>query len=144
MSYLIDAAHAIGTPAGSEGQQSNPILGFLPIILMFVVLYLLMIRPQMKKQKNQQRLIDELEKGDEIVTNGGIHGSIQNIKDDILVIWTDYFKPEHLGANPDLHTQVWEACKLGSHVKQHVDMAKAVEFKAALEKIGQAFADSKK
>ena len=65
-------------------------------------------------------------------------------KDDILVIWTDYFKPEHLGANPDLHTQVWEACKLGSHVKQHVDMAKAVEFKAALEKIGQAFADSKK
>ena len=76
----------MGAPAGSEGQQSNPILGFLPIILMFVVLYLLMIRPQMKKQKNQQRLIDELEKGDEIVTNGGIHGSIQNIKDDILVI----------------------------------------------------------
>jgi preprotein translocase subunit YajC len=76
----------MGDLTGSEGQQSNPILGFLPIILMFVVLYLLMIRPQMKKQKNQQRLIDELEKGDEIVTNGGIHGSIQNIKDDILVI----------------------------------------------------------
>ena len=65
-------------------------------------------------------------------------------KDDILVIWTDYFKPEHLAANPNLHTKVWDACTLGSHVKQHVDMAKAVEFKAALEKIGQAFADSKK
>ena len=65
-------------------------------------------------------------------------------KDDILVIWTDYFKPEHLAANPNLHTKVWEACKLGSHVKQHVDMAKAVEFKAALEEIGQAFTDSKK
>ena len=65
-------------------------------------------------------------------------------KRELLLLWTDYFKPEHLGANPDLHTQVWEACKLGSHVKQHVDMAKAVEFKAALEKIGQAFADSKK
>lgn len=65
-------------------------------------------------------------------------------KDDILVIWTDYFKPEHLAAHPDLHTKVWEACKLGSYVKQHVDMAKAQEFKAALEQIGVAFADTKK
>ena len=65
-------------------------------------------------------------------------------KDDILVIWTDYFKPEHLSANPDLHTQVWEACKLGSHVKQHVDMAAAQQFKAALEQIGEAFAETKK
>ncbi len=86
MSYLIDAAYAMGVPPSGEGQQGNPILGFLPIILMFLVLYLLMIRPQMKKQKNQQRMIDELEKGDEIVTNGGIHGTIQNIKDDILVL----------------------------------------------------------
>lgn len=65
-------------------------------------------------------------------------------KDDILVIWTDYFKPEHLSANPDLHTQVWEACKLGSHVKQNVDMAAAQKFKAALEQIGEAFAETKK
>jgi nickel superoxide dismutase len=65
-------------------------------------------------------------------------------KDDILIIWTDYFKPEHLAAHPDLHTKVWEACKLGSYVKQHVDMAKAQEFKAALEQIGEAFAATKK
>ncbi len=65
-------------------------------------------------------------------------------KDDILIIWTDYFKPEHLAAHPDLHTKVWEACKLGSYVKQHVDMAKAQEFKAALEQIGEAFAETKK
>ncbi|MDP6667281.1 MAG: superoxide dismutase, Ni [Dehalococcoidia bacterium] len=64
-------------------------------------------------------------------------------KDDILVIWTDYFKPEHLAAHPQLHTKVWEACKLGSYVKQHVDMAKAQEFKAALEEIGEAFAETK-
>ena len=76
----------MGLPGGGEGEQGNPILGFLPIILMFVVLYLLMIRPQMKKQKNQQRLIDELEKGDQVVTSGGIHGTIQNIKDDVLVL----------------------------------------------------------
>ena len=53
---------------------------------MFVVLYLLILRPQMKKQKAQQKMIDELEKGDQIVTNGGIHGVISNIKDDILVV----------------------------------------------------------
>ena len=65
-------------------------------------------------------------------------------KNDIVIIWTDYFKPEHLGAHPNLHTKVWEACKLGSYVKQHVDMAKALEFKAALEEIGEAFAETKK
>ncbi len=65
-------------------------------------------------------------------------------KDDILVIWTDYFKPEHSAKWPDLHEKVWNACKLGSYVKQHVDMAKAQEFKAALEEIGELFAESKK
>ena len=68
----------------------------------------------------------------------------EKAKHDILVIWTDYFKPEHLPAHPELHTKVWEACKLGSHVKQHVDMDAAVKFKAALEQIGNAFAETKK
>lgn len=65
-------------------------------------------------------------------------------KDEILIIWTDYFKPEHAQKWPDLHEKVWNACKLGSYVKQHVDMAKAKEFKAALEEIGEIFAESKK
>ena len=87
MFELIDAAHALGAPPAEDGsQQGSSMLGFLPIILMFLVLYLLMIRPQMKKQKAQQRLIDELEKGDDIVTSGGIHGTITNIKDDIIVL----------------------------------------------------------
>lgn len=65
-------------------------------------------------------------------------------KNDILVIWTDYFKPEHLEKWPDLHTKVWNACKLGGYVKQHVDMGKAQEFKSALEEIGEIFWESKK
>lgn len=60
-------------------------------------------------------------------------------KDDILVIWTDYFKPEHLDQYPDLHEKVWNACKLGSQVKQTVDMDAANAFKAALEEIGEIF-----
>ena len=82
---LISTAYAqCGTPA--DGGQSNPIASFLPFVLMFLVLYLLILRPQMKKQRNQQRMIDELEKNDAIVTSGGIHGTILNIKDDILVV----------------------------------------------------------
>jgi len=64
-------------------------------------------------------------------------------KDEILVIWTDYFKPEHLAKYPDLHELVWKACKLGSYVKQNVDMDKAREFKAALERIGEIFWETK-
>ena len=65
-------------------------------------------------------------------------------KDDILIIWTDYFKPEHLEKHPDLHSKVWNACKLGSYVKQNVDMDKAKEFKSALEEIGEIFLETKK
>ena len=65
-------------------------------------------------------------------------------KHELLVIWTDYFKPHHLEKYPDLHDQVWQACKLGSYVKQHVDMDKAREFKAALERIGAIFWETKK
>ena len=83
---LISTAYALGGAPAECGQQPNPIASFLPFVLMFLVLYLLILRPQMRKQKNQQRMIDELEKNDEIVTSGGIHGTILNIKDDILVV----------------------------------------------------------
>ena len=74
----------MGQPGG-EG-AANPIGGFLPLILIVLIAYLLILRPQMKKQKAQQRMIDELDKGNEIVTSGGIHGTIANIKDDTLVL----------------------------------------------------------
>lgn len=82
---LISAAHAMGTPAEGGG-PGNTFLSMLPIVLMFVVLWLLILRPQQKRQKAHQRLIDELEKGDEIVTSGGIHGSVVNLKDDVIVV----------------------------------------------------------
>ena len=64
-------------------------------------------------------------------------------KDDILIIWTDYFKPEHLEKYPNLHELVWNACKLGSQVKQNIDMEAAQAFKAALEEIGKIFWETK-
>ena len=65
-------------------------------------------------------------------------------KDDILIIWTDYFKDNHLEKYPDLHEKVWKTCQLGSQVKQNVDMEKAKQFKAALEEIGEIFWETKK
>ncbi len=69
------------------------------------------------------------------------HG--KKAKDDLLIIWTDYFKPEHLAKYPDLHTLVWDACKLGSQAKQNVDMDAAVAFKAAIQKVGDIFWETK-
>ena len=75
----------MGGAPGTQG-DANPIMSLLPFILMFAVLYLLILRPQIKKQKSTQRMIDELKKGDEIVTSGGIHGVIANMKDDTIVV----------------------------------------------------------
>ena len=74
-----------GQPAEGGGGGSA-ILGMLPFILMFLVLYLLILRPQIKKQKSHQKMIDELKKGDQVVTSGGIHWVVANIKDDVVVL----------------------------------------------------------
>jgi len=65
-------------------------------------------------------------------------------KDDLLVIWTDYFRPEHLDKYPDLHQFVWQACKLGSQAKQTVDLDVANEFKGAIQKVADIFWETKK
>ena len=70
------------------------------------------------------------------------HG--RKAKDDLLVIWTDYFKPEHAEKHPDLHELVWQACKLGSQAKQNVDMAAATGFKGAIQKVADIFWETKK
>ena len=67
-------------PQGGEGGSS--IMGFLPFILIIVVMYFLMIRPQMKKQKDKQKMVDALQKGDKVITSGGIHGKIAGFTDD--------------------------------------------------------------
>ena len=86
MFELIDSAYAMGTTPGGGGEGGSPFASLLPFVLMFAVLYFLILRPQMRKQKNQQRMVDELEKGHKVVTSGGIHGNIDSVKDDIIVL----------------------------------------------------------
>jgi preprotein translocase subunit YajC len=64
----------------------NPIISFLPIILIVVVFYFFMIRPQMKKQKDQNKFRQELKKGDKIVTIAGIHGRLVDIQDKTFIM----------------------------------------------------------
>ena len=71
-----------GTQAAGGVAKPNPIAQFLPFILMFVILYFLIIRPQRKRQKEHQGLIDNLKINDEVTTNAGIVGKIVNIKKD--------------------------------------------------------------
>ncbi len=59
---------------------------FLPIILMFVVLYFLMIRPQMKRQKEHRKMVSELAKGDEVITAGGLLGKVSRVTDNYIAL----------------------------------------------------------
>jgi preprotein translocase subunit YajC len=74
---MIGSAYAQATGASPDGG----LVGFLPIILMFVLLYFLLIRPQMKRAKEHKAMIEMLEKGNEVVTAGGLVGRITKISD---------------------------------------------------------------
>ena len=62
---------------------------FIPLILIFVIFYFLLIRPQKQQQKQHQQMISNLKKNDEIVTTGGIHGTIVNVKEKTFVLRVD-------------------------------------------------------
>ncbi|MCM8760597.1 MAG: preprotein translocase subunit YajC, partial [Candidatus Omnitrophica bacterium] len=71
------------------GQSANPIFSFLPIILIFIVFYFLLIRPQKKAQDEHKKMIAALKKNDEVITAGGIHGTIANVKDTTVTLKVD-------------------------------------------------------
>jgi len=77
-----------GTMGGGAAQQGNPIMSLLPFLVIILVMYLLMIRPQAKKQKEKQQMLKELKPGDEILTIGGMYGKIEGVreKEGILVV----------------------------------------------------------
>jgi preprotein translocase subunit YajC len=72
--------------ADTAAGNSNMLFTYGPLILMFVVLYFLLIRPQQKKQKTRNMMLNALKKGDKVVTIGGLHGTIMEITDDVCVL----------------------------------------------------------
>lgn len=81
MDFLIPNAWAAGAPA-----QGNPLTEMLPLLILFVVFYLFLIRPQMKKAKEQKQMVEALQKGDEVVTSGGLLGRITQLGDNFLAL----------------------------------------------------------
>jgi preprotein translocase subunit YajC len=85
---FISSAFAQTAPAAAAagGDMQSSLMSMLPLLLMFVVLYFVMIRPQMKKQKEHKTMIDALAKGDEIITAGGFLGKVSKLGDSFLSI----------------------------------------------------------
>ena len=73
-----------GQPA--EGGAGSMLVSLAPIVLIFVIFYLLLIRPQQKKQKEHQKLLSALKKGDKVVTNSGLFGVISSINDEKNIV----------------------------------------------------------
>lgn len=83
---MTGIAYAMGTGAGGAGGGGGGFSAFVPLILMFVIFYFLLIRPQQKKQKLHREMLENLKKGDRIITGGGIHGRITGMSDTTLTV----------------------------------------------------------
>lgn len=85
MFFSVTEAIAADTAAAPQGGAG--VLGqFVPLILIFVVFYFLLIRPQQKRAKETKAMLDNLKKGDKIITNGGVYGLVETVADDTVTV----------------------------------------------------------
>lgn len=105
LGLLISNAHA-----QAAGAQQNPIMNFVPIILVFIVFYFLMIKPQKKKMQEEQKFIAELQKGVEVFTKSGMIGRIHGLTDKIVTLEVEggvrikFLRSQIAGSTNTLHS----------------------------------------
>ena len=80
LDFFITSAHA------QDATTTGGLMSFLPLIIIFVIFYFLLIRPQMKRAKEHKKLVAELGNGDEVVTNGGLLGRISNVGESFITV----------------------------------------------------------
>ena len=95
---FTDIVHAMSAPPGGAQGPGAMISSFMPLILIFVIFYFLLIRPQQKKAKEHKQMMEDLKKGDKIMTNGGIHGVSEDVDGDTLTV--------KIGVGSDLRVKV--------------------------------------
>jgi len=85
---FIDIAYAMAGPGGGGAtpQAGAGLMSFLPLILIFVIFYFLLIRPQSKKAKEHKQMLESLKKGDKVMTSGGILGVIEDIDGEVITL----------------------------------------------------------
>jgi preprotein translocase subunit YajC len=79
----------MGAPGGGDGSGGSSLISFLPLLAIIAIFYFLILRPQSKKQKDTQKMLSALKKGDRVVTIGGIHGVIQTVKESTVIVKVD-------------------------------------------------------
>lgn len=86
---LVTDAYAMG-PApqggGAAGGLQGMLVNFAPLIIIFVIFYFLLIRPQQKKAKEVKKMLDSLKKGDKVITAGGVYGVIDNVEATTVIV----------------------------------------------------------
>jgi preprotein translocase subunit YajC len=80
LDFFISSAHA------QDAAQTGGLMSFLPLIVIFIIFYFLLIRPQMKRAKEHKQLVSQLSNGDEVVTNGGLLGRITNVGESFITV----------------------------------------------------------
>lgn len=87
---FTESAYAMGgSPAGGGAQPTGAmgmLTSFAPLILIFVIFYFLLIRPQSKKAKEHKELLDNIKKGDKVITTGGIHGLVEELNGNVITL----------------------------------------------------------
>lgn len=82
---FTELAYAMAPSQGAQGQGSG-LMGFLPLIFIFVIFYFLLIRPQQKKAKEHKSMLENLKKGEKIVTTGGVYGVIEDVRANTFIV----------------------------------------------------------
>ena len=84
---LTAIAYAMGAPGdGAQAQGGGGASGLIMMVIIFAIFYFILIRPQQKKMKEHKKMVDDLKKGDEIITGGGIYGIVENVTPDTLTV----------------------------------------------------------
>ena len=86
MYFLLTATAYAMAPGADGGQGGSGFTAIIPLVLMFAIFYFLLIRPQQKKAKQQQEMLNELKRDDSVITTGGIYGKITGVTDTIITL----------------------------------------------------------
>jgi preprotein translocase subunit YajC len=82
----VIALFAMGNPSGSDGKQASPFVTLVPMVLIFVIFYFILIRPQQQKAKQQQAMLKTVKSGDKVVTTSGIIATVVTVKEDSVSV----------------------------------------------------------
>ena len=85
----LDGFRSLGARAAAESSSQQLWVGLTPFILIFVIMYFLILRPQKRKEEDRRRMLNEVKKNDQVVTIGGIHGQVVSIRGDEVVLKLD-------------------------------------------------------